>query len=372
MPAGPDQADGAIEDGAFQDGPLAAGSFAAGARADEGAMTFGVADPGRALAGVRLRQEAGIPAEQLDFSRCDDGWQLRLPRPPLARLEYLLELRYPGGAKVVTDPANARQAAGAFGPKSVLEFPGYARPAWLAAGCDQGERAAFDLPGPDGVIGVRTWAPSGTPRDLPLPLLVVHDGPEYDALASLTRYLGAGVRGGWLPRLRAALLSPGQRNSWYSASPRYARVLARQVLPALLSAMPCTVAIGMGTSLGALAMLHAHVRHPGTFGALFLQSGSFFTASTDSQERRFAHYRRIVAFTAQLHDAAAGPGAPVPAVLTCGATEENAACNRLMTATLAARGYPARLHEVPDLHNYTAWRDAFDPALSALLRSAGG
>jgi len=55
-------------------------------------------------------------------------------------------------------------------------------------------------------------------------------------------------------------------------------------------------------------------------------------------------------------------------VLTCGAIEENVENNRLMTAALRAGGYQATLHEVPDVHNYTAWRDAFDPHLSRLLR----
>lgn len=351
----------------------AAGADGAAARGpvhDAGRLTFRLADPDHALAGVRLHQEVGLPGDQLDFGRRAGGWQLDLGRPPVTRMEYLLELRYPGGGvKVVTDPANPRQVAGAFGPKSVLEFPGYREPGWLAAGADQGERAAFDVPGPDGPLGVRTWAPAGTPDDQPLPLLVVHDGPEYDTLGSLTRYLGAGVRGGWLPRLRAALLSPGQRNSWYSASPRYASVLTGQALPAIAGRLACTVRIGMGTSLGALAMLHAHCQAPAAFGALFLQSGSFFTPATDSQERRFPHYRRIVAFTARVHDGEGLPDAPVPVTLTCGAVEENLACNRLMTARLAARGYPAVLREVPDAHNYTAWRDAFEPALTRLLRT---
>jgi enterochelin esterase family protein len=58
----------------------------------------------------------------------------------------------------------------------------------------------------------------------------------------------------------------------------------------------------------------------------------------------------------------------VPVVLTCGAIEENAQNNRLMAQALRAAGYQADLHEVPDVHNYTAWRDAFDPHLSGLLR----
>ena len=57
----------------------------------------------------------------------------------------------------------------------------------------------------------------------------------------------------------------------------------------------------------------------------------------------------------------------MPTVFTCGAIEENIENNRLMIMTLQGRGYPAALHEVPDMHNYTAWRDALDPYLTELL-----
>ena len=57
----------------------------------------------------------------------------------------------------------------------------------------------------------------------------------------------------------------------------------------------------------------------------------------------------------------------MPTVLTCGAGEENVHNNRLMAAALAAQGYPATLHEVAGGHDFTAWRDAFDPHLTRLL-----
>ena len=57
----------------------------------------------------------------------------------------------------------------------------------------------------------------------------------------------------------------------------------------------------------------------------------------------------------------------VPAALTCGTEEENVHNNRVMAAALADQGYIAKLDEVPDLHNYTGWRDAFDPYLTRLL-----
>jgi enterochelin esterase family protein len=141
----------------------------------------------------------------------------------------------------------------------------------------------------------------------------------------------------------------------------------RDVLPAIRSAVGVAGApVGMGASLGALAMLHAQRRHPGTFGALFLQSGSFFTPRFDSQESGFPRYQRIVRFVRATLRAGAHPD-PVPVTLTCGAGEENAANNRMMARTLSIQGYAASLHELLDMHNYTAWRDAFEPHLTSLL-----
>ena len=310
----------------------------ASAWVDGAAVTFRFPDPGRRLAGVRLRQDVRIPGDLLDFHGADDDWELTVDRPPVTRMEYLFELRYrDGGVETVTDPGNPEQVPGAFGPKSVLEFPSYRPPRWLTADAEPGQGAAFEVPAGslDGAIAVRTWAPAGVRDDDELPLLVAHDGPEYDALACLTGYLAAGVAGGWLPRLRAALLSPGPRDRWYSAYPRYARALAREVIPAPDRRLATSVRIGMGTSLGALAMLHAHRRFPRTFGP---------------------------------HDR----DRPVPVTLTCGAIEENVDNNRLMAQGLRARGYPVTFHEVPDVHNYTAWRDAFDPYLTRLLRLVCG
>ena len=344
----------------------------ASAWVDGAAVTFRFPDPGHRLAGVRLSQDVRIPGDLLDFHRADDDWELTIARPPVTRMEYLFELRYPdGGAETVTDPGNPEQAQGAFGPKSVFEFPAYRPPRWLTADAEPGQSAAFEVPAGSlgGAIAVRTWAPADARDEEELPLLVAHDGPEYDALARLTGYLAAGVAGGWLPRLRAALLSPGPRDCWYSANPRYARALAREVVPALERRLATGVRIGMGTSLGGLAMLHAHCRYPEVFDGLFLQSGSFFCPRFDDHERRFPYYPRVVRFVASVPDRAAHP---VPVALTCGAIEENVDNNRLMAQGLRAAGYPVAFHEVPDMHNYTAWRDAFDPYLTGLLRLVCG
>src|ERR1019366_8396866 len=110
--------------------------------------------------------------------------------------------------------------------------------------------------GPGGEpVPVRTWAPADAPDDEVRPLLVAHDGPEYDTLASLTSYLAAGVAGGWLPPLRGPLLRPG-----------------------------------------------AQCRYPDAFDGLFLQSGSFFCPRFDDQERWFRYYPRVVRFVASVLD----------------------------------------------------------------------
>ena len=125
--------------------------------------------------------------------------------------------------------------------------------------------------------------------------------------------------------------------------------------------------VGMGASLGALAMLVTQRRAPGTFGALFLQSGSFFKPRFDSQESGFGRYARIVRVVRRILRASDHRD-PIPVQLTSGAAEENVFNNRVMARALAEQGYEARLDEVPDLHNYIGWRDAFDPHLTRLLQ----
>jgi enterochelin esterase-like enzyme len=334
-----------------------------------GTVTFLLPDPARELAGVRLAQDVRIPGDRLDFSYRDDHWELAIDKPPVDRMEYQFELFRPDGSRQwVLDPGSAETVDGAFGKKSVREFAGYAPPAWLTASAPAGDTQDLELPAPplDATISMRIWSPPGAADDEPLPLLIAHDGPEFDSLASLTRYLAAGVDAGWLPRLRGALISPGARDRWYSANLGYARALRHVVLPALTGRLATKARVGMGASLGALAMLHAHCRFPDAFDGLFLESGSFFVSSLDGQERRFPYYRRIVSFVSGVHRGRL-PGRPIPVTLTCGVIEENVENNRLMAQTLRAYGYPVSLHEVPDMHNYTAWRDAFDPYLTRLL-----
>jgi enterochelin esterase family protein len=320
-------------------------------------LTFRVADPDRRYAAVRLSSDLPLDGS---FRRDGDDWVLHIDPPGIARLEYKLELQHlDGTTETVLDPENPQRAPGVFGEKSVMLTERYESPAWLDAPGVEGHVTELSVRGRGlgASVHARVWDSGGGP------LLVAHDGPEYDALAGLTRYSAAMIAAGELPPHRVAMLAPGPRDEWYSGSARYASALAADVLPALHPVDP----VGMGTSLGALAMLYAHVRTP--FAGLFLQSGSFFVLRHDAHEHHHPRFRRIIRVTRELRRDA---GIPEPVVMTCGIAEENLANNRIMARALAAQEFDVELHEVPDMHNYTGWRDALHPHLTRLLQRVWG
>ena len=215
-------------------------------------------------------------------------------------------------------------------------------------------------------LPVRVWSP----REGELPLLVVHDGPEYDRLARLTRYARAIIEEEAVSPFRLALLPPGDRNEWYSASANYGRSLCRQFIPAIAERVDVAGRpVGMGASLGALAMLQAQRAWPGTFTGLFLQSGSFFVPRFDRHESGFRRYGRIVRNVRSVLRATRHED-PIPVAMTCGAAEENVHNNRLMAGALLTQGYGASLAETAGGHDFPSWRDALHPHLTLLLASA--
>ena len=325
-------------------------------------MLFRLADPDERYAPCACTPICRRASSRATTASGGSSWT----QPGVERLEYQLEVVHDdGGSEYVLDPDNPHRAPGAFGDKSVLLLPTYEPPAWLDAPTVDGQLISITTAGRGAArVDVDLWSPADADPQEPLPLLVAHDGPEYDKLSELTRFAAAKIHAEELPRHRVALLAPRERNEWYSASPRYTRALTHQVLPALAKQAPSHgPPAAMGASLGALALLHAEKRHPGTFGALFLQSGSFFMPRFDAHESDFPYYHRVVGFVSEI--LRTGYRTEVPTTLTCGSAEENIHNNRAMAETLEAP-----LHEVTDTHNYTAWRDAFDPHLTQLLAHA--
>jgi enterochelin esterase-like enzyme len=326
-------------------------------------------DGGR-YTGVSLVHELRRPRE-VPFTRHDARWELLLARPNVDRLEYLLELRdRSGGVVRVPDAGNPLRAPGAFGEKSVIEFPGYAPPAWVSdTGSPEGrlDEVVLDSRALRTQITALVWSAAGTDPAEPLPLLIAHDGPELARYAALLRLCDHVVARNEIAPFRTALLPPPlDRDETYSASARYARALAEEWLPALRSEGRT---VGLGVSLGAAALLHAHWRYPGLFGGLFLQSGSFFRPRLDAHEAHFGRFARLTRFVSSVVGGRASPER-IPVTVTCGTGEENLDNNRILVTALRRQGWDVTFVEHPDAHNWTSWRDALHPHLVELLRRA--
>jgi enterochelin esterase-like enzyme len=337
----------------------------------EDTIVFSFPEPRPGLAGVALAHELRRP-RRVPFRRAGRRWLLEWPRPDADRVEYLLELTHrDGGTELVPDPENPLRTPGPFGDKSVVELPGYEPPTWLAdEEAPSGELRKIRL-GRSRPLEAVLWSAADTDPAEPLPLLVVHDGPEYAEYTQLLRLLDHLVSFGEIPTLRAALLPPhGDRNESYSGSALYARLLADAYSTQLRELAPTEHdPVGMGASLGALAMLHAHRLHPHAFAGLFLQSGSYFRQRYDSHESGFGRYNRISRVVGHV-TAGRGDFAPISVTITCGAAEENLENNRVMAEALARQGYSVQLVENRDAHNWIGWRDALHPHLAQLLLRA--
>lgn len=326
----------------------------------DGRLEFRLADPDHRYGRVRLDAGLGTAGERPDLAWAAGVWSVEVDLPPLHRVEYGFEV-----TTTITDPDNPAQVDTGFGHRSVLELPGYRPPPWVARQASAGATTALAT----GIPGVTAalWSPEGLDDDAPAPLLVVHDGPDYAERGRLTHHLAVLAEDGAGPASRALLLTAAPRAVLYAASDEYATALETELIPQARHRWPTTATVAVGASLGALAALHAQWRHPGTFDALLLQSGSFFTPQTDGQESGFARWGEVAGFIAELYADDAATAALPPIALTCGSYEENVHNNRLLASRLREVGVTLTLTEVPDLHNFTCWRDGLDPALRDLL-----
>jgi enterochelin esterase-like enzyme len=219
---------------------------------------------------------------------------------------------------------------------------------------------------PVGDVDIAVVTPVGSRRTDPLPLLVAHDGPEYSRRAHLLSVLRAATEAGRVTPTRVVLLEPGPRNERYAANPLWAQALTEHVLPTVGTAYAIdgrpTL---MGASLGALASLQAEWLHPGTFGALFLQSGSFFRKQVDDEEE-FEFWDRVTTFVTNVRRVRRRR-TDARIVLTCGSDEGNLTNNRQMAQALAASGHDVSFTQLPGRHDWRSWEAAFDPHLLDLL-----
>ena len=173
-------------------------------------------------------------------------WELAFP-PPARSTAWSTASRPTASRSAIPATRAGRPGVG----DSVVEFPGYRPPAWLAA----------PDPGPAEAVAehARLWSPPDTDPRWPLPLLVAHDGTDYERAAAADAPRRPRDRQRPASR-RAASRCSTRRTATRPTPPRarYARALAA-LAPA---ARAGDRARGLGASLGALALLHARWLHP--------------------------------------------------------------------------------------------------------------
>jgi enterochelin esterase family protein len=120
----------------------------------------------------------------------------------------------------------------------------------------------------------------------------------------------------------------------------------------------------MGASFGAVASLSTAWRHPGFFGKLFLQSGSFVFTEIGDHDRP-PMFDPVVKFVNKFRKK---PGRPADQVfLSCGVYESLIYYNRSLVPLLQETGMQVRVREVNDGHNWENWRDRLREGLSSLF-----
>jgi enterochelin esterase family protein len=337
---------------------------------DPGGLTFVYRGAAEA---VRLRLWIhGLPATQAFEQPDDDLWVLRIEVPENSRIEYKLEIARDGRDQWILDPLNPLQAEDPFGANSVAQGHGYTRPAWTLRDPAAREGTLEDFVVHSAALGgerhIGVYVPARFRRTRRYPLLIVHDGFDYLRYANLQSVLDNLIQRLEIPPLVAAFTQSPQRLEEYAGHDGHAEFVAREIPDLLARSFPLHASAAarglVGASFGAVASLHAAWRHPGTFGRLVLQSGSF--AFSD-----IGHHRRPPTFDPVARFVNAfrrRPGLPAERMyLSCGIYESLIYENRSLVPLLRQHGIEVRYEEVRDGHNWENWRDRMQSALTWLF-----
>jgi len=346
-----------------------------------GARTFPVIGDGWALFAyegpadeVKLHHWIyGLPSAR-PFERVEGTnlWTLEMELQHSARVEYKLEVVRGDQHRLIRDPLNPHLAHDPFGANSVVQGPGYAEPDWAneQPRTRRGEvvqrRLRSDVFGDLRPISI--YLPARFRDTRRYPLLVVHDGLDYERFASLAVVLDNLIHRLEVPPMVVALTQSPDRMNEYAASDLHAQFLHDELLPLMQSEFPLLEDPSdralVGASFGAVASLHAAWKRPGHFGKLLLQSGSF--AFTDIGDHdRGPLFDPVVDFVNAFRRA---PGRPAERIfVSCGIYESLIYYNRSLLPVLQKTGAEIRMVEAQDGHNWENWRDRLREGLSWLF-----
>lgn len=338
---------------------------------EPGALTF--LWRGEAVSVQLLRWiHAGVDTQVFVRAVGTDLWYLRLPVTDGGRFEYKLNIIGHHGEHWILDPLNPHRAGDPFGENSVAMSYGYSRPAWsMFKDSPKGSLVPFRI---DSEVfhtsrQEQVYLPHGYDSDMQYPLVVIHDGGDYDDYADLTVSLDNLIQDGDIPPLIAVLIQADDRMSEYPKGRRHARYITQELLPALteqfrISQQPSD-RILLGASLGAVASLATSFRFPGVFGGLILKSGSFILDQSKLQQRSHPVFARVASLIEAVRRAPDLP--PTRAFVSTGELEGLADENRALAAHLRDRGAEVMFRSSWDGHHWHNWRDQLRDALMWVL-----
>jgi enterochelin esterase-like enzyme len=313
--------------------------------------------------------ESRVPFHRIAGSEL---WYCTMELPKRSRVEYKIEVVSGDNHTWIRDPLNHRFARDPFGANSVCPGAGYVRPEWTHPDDETREGRIEQLTFSDTPWGdnrrVDLYLPARFRRSRRYPLLVVHDGGDYQRYADLKVVLDNLIHRGEVAPLVAALSYPHNRMSEYPDDDNHAAFISQHVVPWLEEHYPlygtpeqrCL----MGASFGAVASLHTAWKNPEMFGRLLLQSGSFAFTDIGNHQRGPA-FDPVVDFINAFRE---NPGRVAKkAFISCGQYESLIYENRSMVPFFRETGMEVRYVEARDGHNWENWRDRLREGLSWLF-----
>ena len=294
---------------------------------------------------------------------------LRLPLPTTARIEYRLVIRQGRRLLATADPANPPDATNPFGTNSVLTGPEYELP-WFAASASEGRGSVHEIRVQSKVLLRRrhhhVYLPFGVSRKDVQALLLVHDGGDFLVHGGLGGALDLLVEKEVLPQLAAVLLNPRDRITEYTASVGHSLHVVSEVIPHVARRLRIWASpertIAMGSSLGAVASVGLLAHHPQHVSAAISLSGSW--AHRTDADRQPAVFAPVIEFL-DTFDASSLAGRRI--YQSVGRYEGLVDFNRRLHPRLQAAGIDVKSVETWTGHDWGAWRDRLEDALSFVL-----
>ncbi len=315
----------------------------------------------------------GLPTSQ-PFQRLGptDLWYLIVELPENSRVEYKLEIVRGPEHQLVQDPLNDKLARDPFGANSVCHTFGYERPSWTMEDPEARPGTLETRSVKSRALGedreVQLYFPARYRKTRRYPLLIVHDGPDYLEYSGLKTVLDNLIHRLEIPDMIVALTASDRRLVEYANHEPHVDFIAEDLVPALEKELPLLQRPGarglMGASFGAVSAFSTACGHPGMFGRLLLQSGSFAFSDVGLHERGPA-FDPVVEFVNAFRDEPIRVSDRV--FVSCGTYESLIYENRSFVPILQGTGMDVRYVEARDGHNWENWRDRLREGLSWLF-----